>query len=628
MSILTPQAAHHDHSPSGQSPSNSSSGGLATFATLFLKDLALLRPIAATVTAFVLLAALVVAALPLLGVSALRWFGYTQRDDLFDRLDPVASIALVGGALVPFLCAPMILQGDRSRGAGSFFATLPISCTTRWMSKLAAALVVGLVPFVLAGLLRAPSFAVKSDDISNAMSLAALAWLAGAAGAVVVRGVPSAAILGAALAGAIAALAWSVAALIRLPIYRGVFAWTGFDAEFNDYLEGNPLGTFLKNAAPSRADSMPMWLLITTVVAALLLVLWMGRKIVVNGSEPVRKFRGVLVGVCAIALSGSVVAGVLQADHAWRFVRRNAPNHERMRLGFEAMDRLPTDELFRSWIEQLASSTGSPEDALLRWVKRSSLTVLPEPMPDLGRYYENFGKTSAINRRIHADPAAYERIVRGVASGELSATPWERMSAADVLGPYHLAAAAARVLASEPEAVDRLRAIDSLASIVRLDSDQHGYAYFRDGLKMARDGTPRFSLNPAFMENFVGQARARAVVALVALEHALARAARDGDGARLADRFGGPAPVVDLEILVKARAAVERPMPEIRAWVEQARARSVDPADVEAAHAVSVARSVTDAELETIRRGAERPISELFDAAETDPVYTRGASGG
>ncbi len=644
MSILTPQAAHHDHSPSGQSPSNSSSGGLATFATLFLKDLALLRPIAATVTAFVLLAALVVAALPLLGVSALRWFGYTQRDDLFDRLDPVASIALVGGALVPFLCAPMILQGDRSRGAGSFFATLPISCTTRWMSKLAAALVVGLVPFVLAGLLRAPSFAVKSDDISNAMSLAALAWLAGAAGAVFVRGVPSAAILGAAFAGAIAALAWSIAALIQMPIYRGVFAWTGFDAEFNDYLEGNPVGTFLKNAASSRADAMPMWVLIATVVAALLLVIWKGRKIVVNGSEPLRKFRGVLVGVCAIALAGSGVAGVLHANRARLFARDFAERHEALRQGFERLDKLPTDELFRSWIARRAAKSGIEKHLLHEWILRENGGYLQPPssdynfgssrklLPDSTDYFEWAGlqgEFAAVNKRRNGEPAAFERIVRGVASGEIPATLAERMAAADGLGPYHLAALAAEQLASSPDLTERLRAIKSLAKLVRVDVDQGSREVVFDPSrrKMARDGIPGFALHPSLSTNFVGQARARAVISLVALEYALAQAARDGDSTRLADLFGGPAPVVTAEVLAKARAELARPIPELRESVEEARARTVDPADVEALDALLRAKAVTVEQLEAVRRGAECPISELFDLTQTDPVYLRGFEG-
>jgi hypothetical protein len=644
MSSLAPQAAHHED-PSGGNSSRASTGGSpSTFATLFLKDLVLLRPIATTVAAFVLLAALVVAALPLLGVSALRWFGYTQRDDLFDRLDPVASIALVGGALMPFLCAPMILQGDRGRGAGSFFATLPIGCTTRWMSKLAAAVVVGLIPFVLAGLLRAPSFAVKSDDISNGMSLAALAWLAGAAGAVMVRGVPSAAILGAAFAGAIAALAWSVSALIRLPIYRGVFAWSGFDAEFNDYLEGNPVGTFMENAASSPVDAMPMWLLIATVVAALLLVIWMGRKIVVNGSEPVRKFRGVWVGVCAIALSGSGIAGVLHANRARLFARDFAPYQDELRRGFERLDKLPTDELFRSWITRRAAYEGSPQSLLLDWVVRSGFTFIPNSMrgmrfdfshhllPDeneliLGGFLQ--GEVAAINERRSAEPASFERIVRGVATGGLPATPLERMSAADTLGPYHLAAAAAEWLASAPDAVGRLRAIKALAGTVKIDDTQGSreLAFEPDGLKMARDGIPGFALHPSLSTNFVGQARARAVIALVALEYALAQAARDGDSTRLADLFGGPAPVVTAEVLAKARAELARPIPELRESVEQARARTVDPADVGAVNAASLAKSVTAEQLEAVRRGAECPISELFDLTQTDPVYLRGVEG-
>ena len=644
MSTLAPQAANHDHSPSGQSSSNSSSRSSSTFATLFLKDLALLRPIAATVTALVLLAALAVAVLPLLGTSALRWFGYTQRDDLFDRLDPVASIAIVIGVLMPFLCAPMILQGDRSRGAGSFFSTLPIGCATRWMSKLAAAVVVGLVPFVLAGLLRAPSFAVKSDDISNAMSLAALAWLAGAAGAVVVRGVPSAAILGAAFAGAIAALAWSVAALIRMPIYRGVFEWTGFDAEFNDYLEGNPVGTFLKNAASSRADAMPMWVLITTVVAALLLVLWMGRKIVVNGSEPLRKFRGVLVGVCAIALSGSGIAGVLHANRARLFARDFAQRHEALRQGFERLDKLPTDELFRSWIARRAAKSGIEKDLLHEWILRESGGYLQPSssdymfdssrklLPDSTDYFAWAGlqgEFAAVNKRRNAEPAAFERIVRGVASGEIPATLAERMAAADGLGPYHLAALAAEQLASSPDLTERLRAIRSLAKLVRVDVDQGSREVVFDPSRweMARDGIPGFALHPSLSTNFVGQARARAVIALVALEYALTQAARDGDNTRLADLFGGPAPVVTAEVLAKARAELARPIPELRESVEEARARTVDPADVEALDALLRAKAVTVEQLEAVRRGAECPISELFDLTQTDPVYLRGFEG-
>lgn len=644
MSTIAPQAANHDHSPSGQSSSNSSSRSSSTFATLFLKDLALLRPIAATVTALVLLAALAVAVLPLLGTSALRWFGYTQRDDLFDRLDPVAFIAIIIGALMPFLCAPMILQGDRSRGAGSFFSTLPIGCATRWMSKLAAAVVVGLVPFVLAGLLRAPSFAVKSDDISNAMSLAALAWLAGAAGAVIVRGVPSAAILGAAFAGAIAALAWSVAALIRMPIYRGVFAWTGFDAEFNDYLEGNPLGTFLKNAASSRADAMPMWVLITTVVAALLLVLWMGRKIVVNGSEPLRKFRGVLVGVCAIALSGSGIAGVLHANRARLFARDFAQRHEALRQGFERLDKLPTDELFRSWIARRAAKSGIEKDLLHEWILRESGGYLQPSssdymfdssrklLPDSTDYFAWAGlqgEFAAVNKRRNAEPAAFERIVRGVASGEIPATLAERMAAADGLGPYHLAALAAEQLASSPDLTERLRAIRSLAKLVRVDVDQGSREVVFDPSRweMARDGIPGFALHPSLSTNFVGQARARAVIALVALEYALTQAARDGDNTRLADLFGGPAPVVTAEVLAKARAELARPIPELRESVEEARARTVDPADVEALDALLRAKAVTVEQLEAVRRGAECPISELFDLTQTDPVYLRGFEG-
>ena len=644
MSTLAPQAANHDHSPSGQSSSNSSSRSSSTFATLFLKDLALLRPIAATVTALVLLAALAVAVLPLLGTSALRWFGYTQRDDLFDRLDPVAFIAIVIGALMPFLCAPMILQGDRSRGAGSFFSTLPIGCATRWMSKIAAAVVVGLVPFVLAGLLRAPSFAVKSDDISNAMSLAALAWLAGAAGAVFVRGVPSAAILGAAFAGAIAALAWSVAALIRMPIYRGVFAWTGFDAEFNDYLEGNPVGTFLKNAASSRADAMPMWVLITTVVAALLLVLWMGRKIVVNGSEPLRKFRGVLVGVCAIALAGSGVAGVLHANRARLFARDFAERHEALRQGFERLDKLPTDELFRSWIARRAAKSGIEKHLLHEWILRENGGYLQPSssdynfgssrklLPDSTDYFEWAGlqgEFAAVNMRRNGEPAAFERIVRGVASGEIPATLAERMAAADGLGPYHLAALAAEQLASSPDLTERLRAIRSLAKLVRVDVDQGSREEVFDPSrrKMARDGIPGFALHPSLSTNFVGQARARAVIALVALEYAFAQAARDGDNTRLADLFGGPAPVVTAEVLAKARAELARPIPELRESVEEARARTVDPADVEALNALFRANAVTVEQLEAVRRGAECPISELFDLTQTDPVYLRGFEG-
>ena len=644
MSTLAPQAANHDHSPSGQSSSNSSSRSSSTFATLFLKDLALLRPIAATVTALVLLAALAVAVLPLLGTSALRWFGYTQRDDLFDRLDPVAFIAIVIGALMPFLCAPMILQGDRSRGAGSFFSTLPIGCATRWMSKIAAAVVVGIVPFVLAGLLRAPSFAVKSDDISNAMSLAALAWLAGAAGAVFVRGVPSAAILGAAFAGAIAALAWSVAALIRMPIYRGVFAWTGFDAEFNDYLEGNPVGTFLKNAASSRADAMPMWVLITTVVAALLLVLWMGRKIVVNGSEPLCKFRGVLVGVCAIALSGSGIAGVLHANRARLFARDFAERHEALRQGFERLDKLPTDELFRSWIARRAAKSGIEKHLLHEWILRENGGYLQPSssdynfgssrklLPDSTDYFEWAGlqgEFAAVNKRRNGEPAAFERIVRGVASGEIPATLAERMAAADGLGPYHLAALAAEQLASSPDLTERLRAIRSLAKLVRVDVDQGSREVVFDPSrrKMARDGIPGFALHPSLSTNFVGQARARAVISLVALEYALAQAARDGDSTRLADRFGGPAPVVTAEVLAKARAELARPIPELRESVEEARARTVDPADVEALDALLRAKAVTVEQLEAVRRGAECPISELFDLTQTDPVYLRGFEG-
>ena len=644
MSTLAPQAANHDHSPSGQSSSNSSSRSSSTFATLFLKDLALLRPIAATVTALVLLAALAVAVLPLLGTSALRWFGYTQRDDLFDRLDPVAFIAIIIGALMPFLCAPMILQGDRSRGAGSFFSTLPIGCATRWMSKLAAAVVVGLVPFVLAGLLRAPSFAVKSDDISNAMSLAALAWLAGAAGAVIVRGVPSAAILGAAFAGAIAALAWSVAALIRMPIYRGIFAWTGFDSEFNDYLEGNPVGTFLKNAASSRADAMPMWVLITTVVAALLLVLWMGRKIVVNGSEPLRKFRGVLVGVCAIALSGSGIAGVLHANRARLFARDFAQHHEALRQGFERLDKLPTDELFRSWIARRAEKSGIEKDLLHEWILRESGGYLQPSssdymfdssrklLPDSTDYFAWAGlqgEFAAVNKRRNGEPAAFERIVRGVASGEIPATLAERMAAADGLGPYHLAALAAEQLASSPDLTERLRAIRSLAKLVRVDVDQGSREVVFDPSRweMARDGIPGFALHPSLSTNFVGQARARAVIALVALEYALAQAARDGDNTRLADLFGGPAPVVTAEVLAKARAELARPIPELRESVEEARARTVDPADVEALDALLRAKAVTVEQLEAVRRGAECPISELFDLTQTDPVYLRGFEG-
>ena len=644
MSTLAPQAANHDHSPSGQSSSNSSSRSSSTFATLFLKDLALLRPIAATVTALVLLAALAVAVLPLLGTSALRWFGYTQRDDLFDRLDPVASIAIVIGVLMPFLCAPMILQGDRSRGAGSFFSTLPIGCATRWMSKLAAAVVVGLVPFVLAGLLRAPSFAVKSDDISNAMSLAALAWLAGAAGAVIVRGVPSAAILGAAFAGAIAALAWSVAALIRMPIYRGIFAWTGFDSEFNDYLEGNPVGTFLKNAASSRADAMPMWVLITTVVAALLLVLWMGRKIVVNGSEPLRKFRGVLVGVCAIALSGSGIAGVLHANRAWLFARDFAQRHEALRQGFERLDKLPTDELFRSWIARRAAKSAVEKDLLHEWILRESGGYLQPSssdymfdssrklLPDSTDYFAWAGlqgEFAAVNKRRNGEPAAFERIVRGVASGEIPATLAERMAAADGLGPYHLAALAAEQLASSPDLTERLRAIRSLAKLVRVDVDQGSRDEVFDPSRweMARDGIPGFALHPSLSTNFVGQARARAVIALVALEYALTQAARDGDNTRLADLFGGPAPVVTAEVLAKARAELARPIPELRESVEEARARTVDPADVEALDALLRAKAVTVEQLEAVRRGAECPISELFDLTQTDPVYLRGFEG-
>ena len=644
MSTLAPQAANHDHSPRGQSSSNSSSRSSSTFATLFLKDLALLRPITATVTALVLLAALAVAVLPLLGTSALRWFGYTQRDDLFDRLDPVAFIAIVIGALMPFLCAPMILQGDRSRGAGSFFSTLPIGCATRWMSKIAAAVVVGLVPFVLAGLLRAPSFAVKSDDISNAMSLAALAWLAGAAGAVFVRGVPSAAILGAAFAGAIAALAWSVAALIRMPIYRGVFAWTGFDAEFNDYLEGNPVGTFLKNAASSRADAMPMWVLITTVVAALLLVLWMGRKIVVNGSEPLRKFRGVLVGVCAIALSGSGIAGVLHANRARLFARDFAERHEALRQGFERLDKLPTDELFRSWIARRAAKSGIEKHLLHEWILRENGGYLQPSssdynfgssrklLPDSTDYFEWAGlqgEFAAVNKRRNGEPAAFERIVRGVASGEIPATLAERMAAADGLGPYHLAALAAEQLASSPDLTERLRAIKSLAKLVRVDVDQGSREVVFDPSrrKMARDGIPGFALHPSLSTNFVGQARARAVISLVALEYALAQAARDGDSTRLADLFGGPAPVVTAEVLAKARAELARPIPELRESVEEARARTVDPADVEALDALLRAKAVTVEQLEAVRRGAECPISELFDLTQTDPVYLRGFEG-
>ena len=644
MSTLAPQAANHDHSPSGQSSSNSSSRSSSTFATLFLKDLALLRPIAATVTALVLLAALAVAVLPLLGTSALRWFGYTQRDDLFDRLDPVAFIAIIIGALMPFLCAPMILQGDRSRGAGSFFSTLPIGCATRWMSKLAAAVVVGLVPFVLAGLLRAPSFAVKSDDISNAMSLAALAWLAGAAGAVIVRGVPSAAILGAAFAGAIAALAWSVAALIRMPIYRGIFAWTGFDSEFNDYLEGNPVGTFLKNAASSRADAMPMWVLITTVVAALLLVLWMGRKIVVNGSEPLRKFRGVLVGVCAIALSGSGIAGVLHANRARLFARDFAQRHEALRQGFERLDKLPTDELFRSWIARRAEKSGIEKDLLHEWILRESGGYLQPSssdymfdssrklLPDSTDYFAWAGlqgEFAAVNKRRNGEPAAFERVVRGVASGEIPATLPERMAAADGLGPYHLAALAAEQLASSPDLTERLRAIRSLAKLVRVDVDQGSRDEVFDPSRweMARDGIPGFALHPSLSTNFVGQARARAVIALVALEYALTQAARDGDNTRLADLFGGPAPVVTAEVLAKARAELARPIPELRESVEEARARTVDPADVEALDALLRAKAVTVEQLEAVRRGAECPISELFDLTQTDPVYLRGFEG-
>ena len=653
MSTLAPQAANHDHSPSGQSSSNSSSNSSSrsssTFATLFLKDLALLRPIAATVTAFVLLAALVVAVLPLLGASALRWFGYTQRDDLFDRLDPVASIAIVIGALMPFLCAPMILQGDRSRGAGSFFSTLPIGCATRWMSKIAAAVVVGLVPFVLAGLLRAPSFAVKSDDISNAMSLAALAWLAGAAGAVFVRGVPSAAILGAAFAGAIAALAWSVAALIRMPIYRGVFAWTGYDAEFNDHLEGssewNFAVRFVEDAAYYNWDNaMPMWVLITTVVAALLLVLWMGRKIVVNGSEPLRKFRGVLVGVCAIALSGSGIAGVLHANRARLFARDFAERHEALRQGFERLDKLPTDELFRSWIARRAAKSGSEKNLLHEWILRENGGYLQPSssddmfdssrklLPDSTDYFSWAGlqgEVAAVNKRRNGEPAAFERIVRGVASGEIPATLAERMAAADGLGPYHLAALAAEQLASSPDLTERLRAIRSLAKLVRVDVDQGSREVVFDPSrrKMAQDGIPGFALHPSLSTNFVGQARARAVISLVALEYALAQAARDGDSTRLADRFGGPAPVVTAEVLAKARAELARPIPELRESVEEARARTVDPADVEALDALLRAKAVTVEQLEAVRRGAECPISELFDLTQTDPAYLRGFEG-
>jgi hypothetical protein len=512
------------------------------------------------------------------------------------------------------------------------------------MSKLAAALVVGLVPFVLAGLLRAPSFAVKSDDISNAMSLAALAWLAGAAGAVFVRGVPSAAILGAAFAGAIAALAWSIAALIQMPIYRGVFAWTGFDAEFNDYLEGNPVGTFLKNAASSRADAMPMWVLIATVVAALLLVIWKGRKIVVNGSEPLRKFRGVLVGVCAIALAGSGVAGVLHANRARLFARDFASYQDEFRQGFERLDKLPTDELFRSWIAQRAANTYSERNLLHEWILRenggylrpsssddlfdSSRELLPDST-DHFAWAGLEGEVAAVNKRRNGEPAAFERIVRGVASGEIPATLAERMSAADQLGPYHLAAVAAEQLASSPNLTERLRAIRSLAKLVRVDVDQGSLEAVFDPSrrKMARDGIPGFALHPSLSTNFVGQARARAVISLVALEYALAQAARDGDRTRLADLFGGPAPVVTAEVLAKARAELARPIPELRESVEEARARTVDPADVEALDALLRAKAVTVEQLEAVRRGAECPISELFDLTQTDPVYLRGFEG-
>jgi hypothetical protein len=512
------------------------------------------------------------------------------------------------------------------------------------MSKLAAAVVVGLVPFVLAGLLRAPSFAVKSDDISNAMSLAALAWLAGAAGAVIVRGVPSAAILGAAFAGAIAALAWSVAALIRMPIYRGIFAWTGFDSEFNDYLEGNPVGTFLKNAASSRADAMPMWVLITTVVAALLLVLWMGRKIVVNGSEPLRKFRGVLVGVCAIALSGSGIAGVLHANRARLFARDFAQRHEALRQGFERLDKLPTDELFRSWIARRAAKSGIEKDLLHEWILRESGGYLQPSssdymfdssrklLPDSTDYFAWAGlqgEFAAVNKRRNGEPAAFERVVRGVASGEIPATLAERMAAADGLGPYHLAALAAEQLASSPDLTERLRAIRSLAKLVRVDVDQGSREVVFDPSrrKMARDRIPGFALHPSLSTNFVGQARARAVIALVALEYALTQAARDGDNTRLADLFGGPAPVVTAEVLAKARAELARPIPELRESVEEARARTVDPADVEALNALLRAKAVTVEQLEAVRRGAECPISELFDRTQTDPVYLRGFEG-
>jgi hypothetical protein len=114
---------------------------------------------------------------------------------------------------------------------------------------------------------------------------------------------------------------------------------------------------------------------------------------------------------------------------------------------------------------------------------------------------------------------------------------------------------------------------------------------------------------------------------LVALEYALAQAARDGDRTRLADLFGGPAPVVTAEVLAKARAELARPIPELRESVEEARARTVDPADVEALDALLRAKAVTVEQLEAVRRGAECPISELFDLTQTDPVYLRGFEG-
>jgi hypothetical protein len=144
---------------------------------------------------------------------------------------------------------------------------------------------------------------------------------------------------------------------------------------------------------------------------------------------------------------------------------------------------------------------------------------------------------------------------------------------------------------------------------------------------MVRDGIPGFALHPSLSTNFVGQARARAVISLVALEYTLAQAARDGDSTRLADRFGGPAPVVTAEVLAKARAELARPIPELRESVEEARARTVDPADVEALDALLRAKAVTVEQLEAVRRGAECPIAELFDLTQTDPVYLRGFEG-